>query len=180
MKKRMFTAVFIFILAMGLFAEEKAVDVSAGKEEAGYALLESLVVAFGELARTGKGGFDDVFVVLQRQMAELKKAKVQGQINAFFYKRYHRILEILMLTIRKPEADPEGILDDYTLREMKRFIVDVTGEDADIPPPEQRGIGVIAGAISEEILNLIIYLDGQKNRGKLLEKYKEWNKLPKK
>ena len=85
-----------------------------------------------------------------------------------------------MLTIRKPEADPEGILDDYTLREMKRFIVDVTGEDADIPPPEQRGIGVIAGAISEEILNLIIYLDGQKNRGKLLEKYKEWNKLPKK
>lgn len=180
MVKRMFAIVCILFMSMSLFAEDTTVNVSAGKEEAGYALLESLVVAFGEMARTGRGGFEMVFEFLQKQMAELKKAKAQGQVDALFYKRYHRILEVLMLTIRMPEADPEGILDDFTLKEMKRFIVDVTGEGAEIPPPEHRGIGAIAGAIAEEILNLHIYLDGKKNREELLKKYMKWTKPPKK
>ena len=152
----------------------------AGKEDAGYALLESLVISFSEMAETGKGGHAEVHAILQRQMAELKKARGQDQVDPLFFKRFHRILEVLMLTIREETADPEGILDDFTLREMKDFIVDVTGAEAGIPLPEHRGIGTIAGAIAEEVINLHIYLDGKKNRENLMKKMTGWTKPPKK
>jgi hypothetical protein len=37
----------------------------------------------------------------------------------------------------------------------------------------KRGIGAIAGAMAEEILNLHIYLDGLKNRPELLKKFQQ-------
>jgi hypothetical protein len=180
MKKTIFAITLIILLSAGLFAVETGMNKPNGEREAGYTLLESIVVSFGELARTGKGGFDDVFPFLQNQMAELKKAKAQEQIDALFFMRYHRILEVIMLAIRPPESDPEGILDDFTIREMRKFIVDVSGVDADISSVKHRGIGVIAGAIAEEILNLHVYLDGLENREELLRKYSEWTKAPKK
>jgi hypothetical protein len=35
----------------------------------------------------------------------------------------------------------------------------------------KRGIGFIAGAMAEELVNLHIYLDGQKNRPEILKKF---------
>ncbi len=58
--------------------------------------------------------------------------------------------------------------------------MNVTGADATIPPPEQRGIGAIAGTIAEEIINLHLYLDSRLEREKVMKKYTEWTKPPKK
>ena len=113
MTKKFFSVICVLFLFTGLFASETETGAPAGKNEAGYALLESMVVSFNEMAMKGEGGFKTVFNLLQKQMKELKKAKSQEQIDSLFYKRYHRILEVLMLTIRNPETDPEGILDDF-------------------------------------------------------------------
>lgn len=104
-------------------------------------------------------------------MAELKKARAEKQIDSVFFKRYKRILVILKLTILDTTYDTEGILDSLIAKELKEFIVDVTGADEQLPPPEHRGIGAVAGALFEEVLNLYIYLDGKKDREKLREKY---------
>lgn len=180
MLKKLLVLGCITIFCMNIVFAEKTVKSYPPADEAGYALLESLVVAFSDMARTGKGGFGEVNPVLQRQMAMLKKARSQNQVDALFYKRYHRILEVLKLTIRENKTDPEGILDDFTRQEIKKFIIDVTGADANIPPPEQRGIGVVAGTIAEEIINLHLYLNSRMEREKVMKKYTEWTKPPKK
>jgi len=180
MLKKLFVLGCITILCMNMVFAEEVTKSYPPSDEAGYALLESLVVAFGDMARTGKGGFDDVNTILQRQMAMLKKAHSQNQVDALFYNRYHRILEVFKLTIRQKETDPEGILDDFTHQEIKKFIMDVTGSDATIPPPEHRGIGAIAGTIAEEIINLHLYLDSRLEREKVMKKYMEWTNPPKK
>jgi len=180
MLKKLLVLGCITILCMNMVFAEKAVKSYPPADEAGYALLESLVVAFSDMARTGKGGFEDVNPILQRQMAMLKKARSQNQVEALFYNRYHRILEVLKLTIRKKETDPEGILDNFTHQEIKKFIMDVTGADATIPPPENRGIGAIAGIIAEEIINLHLYLDSRLEKENVMKKYTEWTKPPKK
>lgn len=172
--------VILCVLLLGIPLSAFAIDTEPGEDDAGYALLEALVVGFRVMAQKGTGGYEEVHSLLQTQMAELKKARDQNQVDVVFFKRYHRILEVLMLTIRMPETDPEGILDDFTLKEMKRFIIDVTGVDATLPPPEHRGVGAIAGAIAEEILYLHMYLDGMKNKEKLMKKYMDWANPPKK
>lgn len=179
MLKKMGVVLCIVLLGSPLVAHESSGS-NPGEDTAGYALLEGLVVGFRVMAQKGTGGHDVVHSLLQTQMAELKKAWEQKQVDAVFFKRYHRILEVLTLAIRMPEEDPEGILDDFTLREMKSFIVDVTGVDAEIPPPEHRGVGAIAGAIAEEILHLHMHLDGMKQKEKLLKKYMDWASPPKK
>ena len=180
MLKKLFVLGCVIVLGMNVIFAEKTATSIPPADEAGYTLLESLVVAFSDMALTGKGGFDEVNPMLQRQMVMLKKARSQNQVDALFYRRYHRILEVLKLTIRKKETDPEGILDDFTHQEIKKFIMDVTGADATIPPPEHRGIGAIAGTIAEEIINLHLYLDSRLEREKVMKKYMEWTKPPKK
>ena len=135
----------------------------------GTELLDSLVLSFKELANSGKGGYEAVNKVLQNSMAGLKKAGEQGRIDAVFYMRYKRMLTIMKLAVIDTSYDPEGILDDFILRELSDFDEDVTGLKSE---RENRGIGALAGAIAEEILNLHIYLDGLKNRDKLVDKYR--------
>lgn len=161
------TAVLISILILSAWP---LIGLYPDKENpSGTELLDSLVLSFKELASSGKGGYEAVNQVLQNSMSGLKKAKEQGRIDAVFYMRYKRMLTIMKLAIIDTPYDPEGILDDFILKELNSFDEDVTGIKSE---REHRGIGAIAGAIAEEILNLHIYLDGLKNRDKLIQKYK--------
>ena len=144
--------------------------------QAGYALLESLVMGFSEMAQTGEGAYELVNSVLQGKMAELKKARAQGDVDPVFFWRYKRILVVLKLAIIDEPYDPERILNSFVVKELKSFHEDVFGTEAEFPPPEHRGVGAIAGAIAQEVLNLHIYLDGLKNMEKLKAQYSEFTK----
>ena len=171
MIRKMFVIGCLCFFCMNLFAAEQSGNATTAADEASFALLVSLVSSLGEMARAGKVSYEEVNTLLQKKMAELKKARAEKQIDPVFYKRYKRILVVLKLTILDTSYDPEGILDSLISNELKAFIVDVTGADEQLPPPEHRGIGTVAGALFEEILNLYIYLDGKKDREKLREKY---------
>jgi hypothetical protein len=141
----------------------------AADESAGVRLLDRLVMGFKTMAEAGAGNYEQVNMFLQDAMAGLKKAKKDNQVNAVFYMRYKRLLTIMKLAVIDTPYDPEGILDDFILREINTFIESVTGIRSE---REHRGIGAIAGAIAEEILNLHIYLDSKSDRAALIKKYK--------
>lgn len=138
-------------------------------ESAGVRLLDRLVMGFKTMAEAGAGGYDHVNTFLQDAMAGLKKAKEDNQVDAVFYMRYKRLLTTMKLAVIDTPYDPEGILDDFILREINTFIESVTGIRSE---REHRGIGAIAGAIAEEILNLHIYLDSKSDRAVLIKKYR--------
>lgn len=161
---------FLFVLGANLTAAEIPLK-TAAEEEAGFALLESLVLSFATMAAKGTGGYEEVNSVIQNLMSELKKAKADKKVDSVFFGRYHRMLVIMKITIIDTSYDPEGILDRFIIRELKGFIDDVTGVKTELPPSEHRGIGAIAGAIAEEVLNLHIYLENKKKRAGLIEYY---------
>jgi hypothetical protein len=162
--------VFLFVFSLNLWTTEG----TSKNNKAGFALLDSLVTTFSDMAAKGTGGAEVVNARIQPIMAELKKAKAQKQIDSVFFNRFRRILMIIKLTIIDTSYDPEGILESLIVSELNEFINDVCGMDEQHPSPENRSIGTIAGALSEEILNLYIYLDNQKNREQLRKKYFKW------
>jgi hypothetical protein len=178
MLRKLFVVGLLCIFALNLAAADMARDAVAD-EDAGYALLESLVLVFADMAEKGTGGYEKVNNAAQNLMADLKKAKDQEKVDSVFYARYHRILLIIKLTIIDKPYDPEGILDPFIAAQLNEFIDDVTGIEATLQPQEKRGIGAVAGAIAEEVLNLHIYLDGSKDKDELIKKYQFWLKQKK-
>jgi len=142
---------------------------SAAKDEAAYALLDKLVFAFKNMADKGTGGSNVVNKVLSEIMAETKKAEAQKQLDPVFFRRYRRMLIIIKLMITE---DAEGILEPLIERDIREFVLDIYGEEA-VYKEGKLGIGVIAGALAEEILNLKMYLDTKEQRAKLFEEYKK-------
>ncbi len=108
-------------------------------------------------------------------MADAKKARDQGSIDSVFFKRFNRLLMILKLAIVE---SPEGILGPLVERELSEFVEDVKGEKLEIKGT--KGIGVIAGATAEEIINLHLYLDSRKDRDKLMEEFTKRFEIKKK
>jgi hypothetical protein len=149
---------FMNFSAFGLIGDaETAID------EEGLVLLNSLRGGFREMAEKSTGGYELVNDLIQKKMAELKKAEAEKKLNPVFLKRYKRILVVIKLTIMETSYDPEGILESLILDEQKKFIKDVTGEDKELQISTRGGIGSISGALSKEISNLYIYLDSRKN-----------------
>jgi len=68
-------------------------------KQAGYILLNSIVVAFAELSRTGKGSEAMVLRELNSWMTQARLAKEKKLIDEEFYARYKRILVVIRLTI---------------------------------------------------------------------------------
>lgn len=151
------------------------VSASAAKDEVGYVLLDKIIIGFQKMASEGSGGYEFVDKLLQEAMAEAKVARAQGKIDAPFFRRYTRMLLVAKLAIVNAPYDREGILDEFITREINSYIEDVTGEPGLLRAEgeNKRGIGAIAGAMAEEILNLHIYLDGLKNRPELLKKFQQ-------
>jgi len=131
---------------------------------AGYAVLDSFVGMFQEMSQKGTGGFDVVDKALQKIMADVKKAKAEGKIDKIFYARMTRLLAVVRLAV---QPDPEIILGPYIQKEIAEFVREVTGEG--MTGDGKRGIGAIAEAMAQEIINLRIYLETLPRRAELMK-----------
>mgnify|MGYP001100240898 CR=1 FL=1 len=140
---------------------------SSAANEGGYALLDSLVVTFKELAE--KGVASKTSEALNQMMGEAWQALFQRQIDDVFFKRYSRILMVLKLVIMPKE---EGILEPVITREINEFIEDIEGEKFDLEDatPNQ-ALKKLSEAVAHEVVNLRVYLDSQEDRKKLTEQY---------
>lgn len=157
LRKTMVVSCFlIFILSLG--AAENP------DPRAGYAVLDSFVGMFQEMAQKGTGGFDVVDKALQKIMADVKKAKAEGKIDKIFYARMTRLLVVVRLAI---QPDPEIILGPYIEKEIAEFVREVSGEE--MITGNKRGIGAIAMAMAHEIINLRIYLETLPRRAELMK-----------
>ena len=164
--------VIISVLLLWTSLAHAKMDSNGGTDEAAYALLDKLVLSFKDMAERGTGG-EAVSNALNEIMAAAKKTESQGQIDPVFSRRFKQILVILKLAITE---DKEGILEPVIEREIEEFVKDVFGEtraDVDKKGKPVIGIGQVAGAVAEEILNLRIYLDTKEEKMKLMEEYKK-------
>lgn len=125
-------------------------------------------MTFKDMAERGTGEREKVDNALEEIMAEAKKVKADEKIDSVFFWRFNRVLMVLKLSIIK---DRESILGPLIEKEIGEFVEEITGEKFDIKGT--KGIGKIAAAIAEEILNLHMYLDNRKNRDKIMEKYEK-------
>jgi len=148
------TGIFIFCGGLQMFGQKKNKGVFetlriTGKQ-AGYMLLNSIVVTFAELSRTGKGTEEMILRELNSWMAQARLAKEKKLIDNVFFARYKRILVVIRLTIIR-EAD--HAFDQLIIREINKF---------DIPRKvkgEVRGLASVSDALAQEILSLKRYLD---------------------
>lgn len=166
------TIIVCVLLLWASLAQAKK-DGNGGTDEAAYVLLDKLVLSFKDMAEKGTGGGEVVSNALNEIMNTAKNAEAQGQIDPVFSRRFKRILVILKLAIIE---DKEGILEPVIEKEIEEFVKDVfgeTGADVDKKGKPSIGIGQIAGAVAEEILNLRIYLDTKEEKMKLMEEYKK-------
>lgn len=141
-------------------------------KDAGYALLDSLVVTFKEMAEKRESVFDKADKELEEMMREAMRAKAQNQIDAVFFKRFSRILLVLKLVISNPPG--QVIMMQLMKREVNQFIEDVEGVKFDIDKAGPNvAINTFSQAISHEVINLRIYLDNKEKREKLIEEYQK-------
>jgi len=153
------------LLAVGLSAGEGE---TAAVKKAGYALLDRYIKSFQEMA--GQGTTVDGFEAnLQTIAAEAKKAKDASEVNLVFYSRFARVLALTKLIIK---PDPGNILMPIIDREIADFIKDVTGEDV-VARTGAAGVGKVANALAEELINLQIYLDTLDKRDAMRKKLDE-------
>ncbi len=175
MNKKIFTLfiilLFTFSLVSGSVTDGKpSVQTKQEKyEEVGKTLIYYIISGFKAMAVGGSGGYNVVDILLQKSMIMLRNAKEKGKVDSVFYRRYKRILEVLKLTIMDAKFDKESILGDHISRVTQDFIYDITGEIKEIDKLK-RGVGLISEAVSEELLNLHIYLDTKENRKGLINK----------
>jgi hypothetical protein len=160
------TILLICLAALRLGALEGPADQS---RKAGYILLDTYVRSFQEIAAQGSGATLDSR--LQAMAADAKRAKDAGEINLVFYSRFARLLAMTKLLIK---PDVGNILMPVIDREVRDFLLDVTGEE---PLAYKAGgagaIGQVANAIAEELINLQIYLDTLEKRQALRKKLDE-------
>ena len=162
---------FTFSMVSGSVTEGEPVDRSKQEkyEEVGKTLIYYIISGFKAMVISGSGGYQVVDTLLQKSMVMLRDAKEKNKVDSIFYRRYKRILEVLQLTIMDSTFDKEDILGDHISRVIRDFIYDITGENWD-KNKYKRGIGWISAAVSEELLNLHIYLDTKENRKSLINK----------
>lgn len=168
MRKGIGALLLLGLLAGGLAAMD---DAAAPATKAGYALLDSYVKSFQEMATGGTSG-QDLENRLQAMAAEAKKALAAAEITLTFSARYGRILAVTKLIAAPDKGD---ILVPVINRELTDFIWTVTGEDAAAwyKAGGPGAVGMVANAIAEEIVNLQIYLDTLNKREAIRKKLDE-------
>lgn len=172
-KKAIFVCV-IFILMFSLNLTSLGLSTKPAEESAGYALLDSLVAAFKELAEQRGDVLRNTNEALTSMMKEAKKARGQGQIDSVFFKRYHRILMVLKCVITEVPPEDEGIMKPLYFGAINKFIEDIEGESFDIEKAgPNAAIAKFTQAVSRELIELRIYLDNKEKREKLIEEYQE-------
>lgn len=174
-KKNILTCYLLCFFMIGLAHLIPAPNsLDPAEQEAGYALLDSLVVTFKELAEMREAVIERTEEALVRMMRDARKAKAQGQIDTVFFKRFQRILMVIKCVITPVPQDSGGIMKPLYFDAINKFIEDIDGEPFDIEKVEDYvAINKLTEAISHEIINLRLYLDNKEKRQKLAEKYNE-------
>ena len=129
----------------------------------GYALLDMYIAAFQQWASEGSGGRDVVVAKMNEIMAEAKRLRSDGGIDAVFYARFSRFLAVNKLFF---VPDPENMLQPIIEPELARFVMDKLGEDY-----KPGAIGQVASALAESVLDLQIYLDTKDKRKKMMDDF---------
>jgi hypothetical protein len=155
----------ISLLAVGLSAREGE---TAAVKKAGYALLDTYIKSFQEMATQGTTG-EGLEKNLQAIAAEAKKAKEAGEVDLVFFSRFARVLALTKLIVK---PDPGNILMPIIDREIADFLKDVTGEDVEARTGAA-AVGKVANALAEELINLQIYLDTLDKRNAMRKKLDE-------
>lgn len=148
------TGIFIFAGALQMHGQKKEKGVFetlqiTGKQ-AGYMLLNSIVVTFAELSRTGQGSEEMILRELNSWMNQARLAKKKQLIDEEFFARYKRILVVIRLTIVK---HANHAFDRLIVQEINKF---------DIPrrvKGKVEGLASVADALAQEVLSLKRYLD---------------------
>jgi len=167
MLRKLLSLGILFCLAMPILAEDPAA--SPLEKKVGYALLDSFTDFFHEMAISGSGGYEKVSKAFQKFIAEANKAKEQKQIDQVFYARYKRILAVMGLSMIPYD---EGIFSDILNQEFGHFVKDVLGEEL-TSFKGSPAVGKLAQAVSEEILNLHLYLDNSEAKDKLRKSFEK-------
>jgi hypothetical protein len=122
----------------------------------GQSLLEGLYQAFTRMAETG---VDATVKKLESLMTEATSAREANTIDAAFFKRYHRVLLVVRLSLI---TDIPGILKPLVDREFGDFIKDVTGKTYDPEGGATKQITQFSEAVDTEIMNLMAELRKKK------------------
>ena len=165
MIKKVFGLIVLVALAFPALAGDAAAP--AIDKKVGYALLDSFTTFFHDMAVSGSGGYEKVSAAFKKFMSDANQARQQNQIDQVFFARYKRILAVMGLTMI---PSGEGIFEDILNQELGHFVKDVLGEESKIGAKGQ-AIGQLASAVSEEILNLHLYLDDLEAKEKLRKSF---------
>lgn len=140
------------LMGVSLFQQE---NVRIKGDQAGYMLLDSVVVTFARLSKEGRGDAEPIERALDNWMAQARRAMQGNRIDAVFFKRFRRLLVVIKLSI---VSDPAQHLAPIILEEINAFDI----------PREYRGkiagLGSVADLLAAEILSLKRYLDAGKKK----------------
>jgi len=143
---------------------------SSFDKNVGYSLIAELSRSFQNMAQSDVGGPAAVTHVLTALMKDAKQARKDAKINAVFFQRFSRILRILYTAVL---ADPDktGILMPLIEREMGDFVLEATGESWS--GSGRSGIGQLANAVAQSIIDLHIYLDTMDQRENIMKSFED-------
>lgn len=113
----------------------------------GYDLLRMLADDVTQMFKS----FDHFMTVSDKWITQAQKAKDNGLVDDAFLERYKRLAVVLKLLA---VPDEQGILTDLIVEEINKFGVAPLAKDF-----EFRGMGSVAGKLTEEIMSLRAYLD---------------------
>jgi len=139
--------IFIFVLICGLMTQP-----ALAADQAGYLLIDKLVVLFNQLARSQNASYQQVNTPITEMMVLAKQAKAEQRLDQQFFDRYARILRIIKLAIIEDNA---GILLPISGPECSAFVKDITGQKVE----GATNLAALAQAITKELDNLKKYLD---------------------
>jgi len=139
------------IVALGLWVQ----PLSAAADQAGYVLVDKLVLLFNQMASSTTLDPDQVSKSLAEIMSLARTAKAEHRIDDQFFERYSRVLRMIKLATIKDEGD---ILKPLAQQEFAAFIQDVTGKKVEGQPT----IPLLAQAITQELESLKKSLDQKK------------------
>ena len=135
------------------FALQKA---ASGSAAAGSALLDMFLENMRLMAV--KGTPEDVEARLQKMRAAADFARQDKAVDAVFFSRFNRLLAITKLVAT---PDTSGILGPFIDRMLGEFVEDMLGHSGfrDEGGKGPKAINYVAQALSEEVINLQLYLD---------------------
>jgi hypothetical protein len=148
----------------GLVQQKDAPKTSA---VTGAAQLDLFIDNLRDMSRQGTP--DSLDKRLQEMMIAAKKSRETNTVDGVFFRRFNRVLAVTKLVA---VPDSTGILAPVIEDVLSDFVQDMLGHSGfrEAGGKGPKAINYVARALSEEIINLQIYLDTTKDRATLQKK----------